>query len=52
MKKTIPREVEDRDIGWFAGILDGEGSITLTKPRKESNEEVESYLSYTPVETK
>lgn len=29
MTKTTPREISDRDIGWFAGIIDGEGSLTF-----------------------
>jgi hypothetical protein len=34
MKKTTVREVNEREIGWLAGIIDGEGSITITKPKK------------------
>jgi len=34
MARTIPREVSKEDIGWIAGIIDGEGSITFQKPLK------------------
>jgi len=38
MSRTTVREVKPEDIGWLAGIIDGEGSITIvsghTKPRK------------------
>ena len=30
------REVKPEDIGWLAGIIDGEGSILFNKPKKES----------------
>lgn len=34
MARTIPREVTKEDIGWIAGIIDGEGSITFQAPRR------------------
>ena len=38
MSRITVREVKPEDIGWLAGIIDGEGSITVvsghTKPRK------------------
>jgi hypothetical protein len=34
MTRTIPREVSREDVGWLAGIIDGEGSITFQKPIK------------------
>jgi hypothetical protein len=34
MARTIPREVSKEDVGWLAGIIDGEGSITFQKPKK------------------
>jgi hypothetical protein len=34
MTRTIPREVSKEDVGWLAGIIDGEGSITFQKPLK------------------
>jgi hypothetical protein len=34
MARTIPREVSSEDVGWLAGIIDGEGSITFQKPIK------------------
>lgn len=33
MNRTIPREVSPVDIGWLAGIIDGEASITFNKKR-------------------
>jgi len=33
MARTIPREVSREDVGWLAGIIDGEGSITFSKPK-------------------
>jgi hypothetical protein len=33
MARTIPREVSKEDVGWLAGIIDGEGSITFSKPK-------------------
>ena len=32
MARAIPREVSKEDVGWIAGIIDGEGSITFQKP--------------------
>lgn len=34
MARTIPREVSREDVGWIAGIIDGEGSITFQAPLK------------------
>ncbi len=34
MARTIPREVSSEEVGWLAGIIDGEGSITFQKPKK------------------
>lgn len=34
MARTIPREVSKEEVGWLAGIIDGEGSITFQKPKK------------------
>lgn len=31
MQGTIPREVKPEDIGWLAGIIDGEGSVYVSK---------------------
>lgn len=31
MKGTTVREVKTADIGWLAGIIDGEGSVTFVK---------------------
>jgi len=33
MKGTIPREVKLEDIGWLAGIIDGEGSVLFNRPK-------------------
>ena len=37
MTKKIAREVTDRDIGWFAGIIAGEGSVTFGKTKSTTN---------------
>ena len=34
MTRTIPREVTQADIGWLSGIIDGEGSICIVRPKK------------------
>jgi hypothetical protein len=34
MSRTTPREVTLEEKAWLAGILDGEGSITLVAPKK------------------
>ena len=34
--RTIPREVTPQEIGWLAGILDGEGSIAFGKTKNKS----------------
>jgi len=31
MQRTTPREVKAADIGWLAGIIDGEASVTFVK---------------------
>lgn len=36
MIRATPREVKPEDIGWLAGIIDGEASITFNKRRPET----------------
>lgn len=36
MQGATAREVKPEDIGWLAGIIDGEGSILFNKPSKDS----------------
>lgn len=40
MARTIPREVSKEDIGWLAGIIDGEGSITIVRPKKVTTNQI------------
>lgn len=35
--RTIPREVTQREIGWLAGIIDGEGSIMFGKSKNKES---------------
>jgi len=35
--RTIPREVTPQEIGWLAGILDGEGSIAFGKSKNKGS---------------
>jgi len=42
MKGTTAREVKPEDIGWLAGIIDGEASVTCVKSRTKPHKIIHS----------